>query len=211
MQTARASDADINEGIEAGAYFYLIKPYSRTLFRSILEAAIRHSPRYYSLHKDGAAPVDEHALDITAEVKNAEEAQRLAYHLSRYYPQPMDALMCLHELLINGIEHGNLGIGFALKTVLLNERKLDEEVARRQKLPENKDKKVRVHFSRDDTLIRTSIADDGDGFKWQRYLQLLPEQAQEAHGRGIALANSCGFDSIRYNTKGNEVTCEVRL
>ncbi len=75
-------------------------------------------------------------------------------------------------------------------------------------VPENKDKKVLVHFERSDDDITLTITDDGDGFDWQHYMEIDPDRATHSHGRGIALSKMMSFDSIEYRGTGNEVVCK---
>jgi hypothetical protein len=56
--------------------------------------------------------------------------------------------MGLSELIINGIEHGNLGISYAEKSRLKQEDGWTEEIARRLALEENADKRVVVDLAR---------------------------------------------------------------
>ncbi len=113
----------------------------------------------------------------------------------------------LAELLMNAIEHGNLGIDGALKARLLQARGWEREVARRLALP--------PHCERWVTLTRTvrpgryvfEIEDQGQGFDWQGVLAAAPATANHmaACGRGIALARQLGFDDLHYLGNGSRV------
>jgi hypothetical protein len=56
------------------------------------------------------------------------------------------------ELLVNGVEHGNLGIDFAEKSRLRESDCWEDEIRRRLTLPENRGKAVRMRVRKDDPL-----------------------------------------------------------
>lgn len=43
-----------------------------------------------------------------------------------------------------------------------------------------------------------TITDQGEGFAWERYLEMDPSRAFDTHGRGIAMARMISFDSVEY-------------
>jgi len=49
MQTASAKNAQIIEGIAAGAYYYITKPYKEDMFRSVVSAAVVDRLRFKDL------------------------------------------------------------------------------------------------------------------------------------------------------------------
>jgi len=98
-----------------------------------------------------------------------------------------------------------------MKSELVRENRWEAEVERRQGLPENVDKLIRVRYERTDGEIDVWIADEGDGFDWADYMELDPDRITDNHGRGIALAGMKSFDSIEFQGNGNEVLCRVRL
>ena len=111
--------------------------------------------------------------------------------------------------MINAVEHGNLGIGYELKTILDPETTWLDEIRRRAGLEENKNKKVRVFYENTNDRFCVKIVDEGEGFDWSKYLELDPQRAVDGHGRGIAYANTMSFDKIIFNDKGNEVSCII--
>jgi anti-sigma regulatory factor (Ser/Thr protein kinase) len=137
-----------------------------------------------------------------------EQAHSLAKHLSAQYPQPTQILVGLIELLINAIEHGNLGISFNDKSILLKEGRWSEEVQKRLANPFYQSKKVTVHFQRLPDKIKLSVHDEGEGFKWHDFEKIDPRRMLDAHGRGIMIARSFSFSSVAYNEPGNCVYTE---
>ena len=52
MQTASAKNEQIIEGIAAGAYYYITKPYNEDMFRSVVKAAVVDRERFKKLSQD---------------------------------------------------------------------------------------------------------------------------------------------------------------
>ena len=119
--------------------------------------------------------------------------------------------MGLAELLVNGVEHGNLGIDFETKGRLKEDGTWAEEVAERLTWPEHRDKRVRLSVSRDGGRWCFAIRDEGQGFDWQRFSELDPSRAFAPNGRGIVLARQIAFEEVRYLGCGNEVHAWVSV
>jgi len=133
------------------------------------------------------------------------EARRLTEFLAAICPSLEIASIGLMELLINSIEHGNLGIDYETKTALLENGGWTEEIYRRMALPEFRDRRVVVDFAQDREGARISIQDEGDGFDPAPYLADAPAASDHSHGRGIFLACNTGFASIDYQDGGRRV------
>jgi anti-sigma regulatory factor (Ser/Thr protein kinase) len=103
-----------------------------------------------------------------------------------------------------------LGITYSEKTNLHENDRWDDEVERRMHLPENRDKRVAVHYENLDDEIRFLIIDEGNGFDWKPYLEIDPSRVFDTHGRGIAMAVKVSFDSIQYQNSGNEVLVTIK-
>ena len=211
MQTMTPSAEQLREGFQAGAYGYLSKPYDRESLLSIARAALNDAANKSDLHRRLSEQVDALQLIRTAtfEIRTLEDASRLAAFLARLSPHPDRVILGLSELLINGIEHGNLGISYAEKAEL---RRLDtwaDEVRRRSALAENRDKRLRVELCRETDRLSIRISDDGTGFDWRKYLHFDPARAFDPNGRGIALARLVSFDELSYVGCGNVVVATV--
>ncbi len=115
----------------------------------------------------------------------------------------------LHELMVNAIEHGNLGISYAEKTHLLLANTWHAEIERRLAMPQNQAKYVTLDYrvKRDGAVV--SIRDQGNGFDWQPYLSFQADRGFDPNGRGIAIAASLDVWSIHYQGNGNHVICHV--
>jgi hypothetical protein len=55
------------------------------------------------------------------------------------------------------------------------------------------------------------IKDQGDGFDFEKYLDMDPARAFDTHGRGIAMSRMLSFDSLDYRGCGNEVEVTVKV
>jgi DNA-binding response OmpR family regulator len=207
MQTAAAAKDQVVEGIEAGAFYYLTKPFDMAMLRSLVRSAVESSLTQRRLQ----AEVEQHRVMIgmmnraSFTLRTPEEARRLAVLVANAAPEPDRAVLGLSELLLNAIEHGNLGLTYADKSRLRENGTWEVEVARRLSLPEYAQRTVSLEFRRDGNAVEVLITDQGNGFDWRPYLELDASRAFHAHGRGIALARKLSFDSLEYRGSGNQV------
>jgi CheY-like chemotaxis protein len=209
LQTALAHRDQILEGIRAGAYYYLTKPYDIDMLQTVVRTAIADYNGYRELQARVRKELDSLRLMQKGifTFKTVEQARDLGSMLANTCPDPSATVIGLTELLINAVEHGNLGITYEDKSKLYATGGWSDEVQRRLALPENADKYAVVSFERDekDQVIRFVIRDEGSGFDWRSYLQVDPQRAFDTHGRGIAMANRLSFNHIEYRGSGNEV------
>lgn len=213
IQTAAATPDQIREGIAAGARYYLTKPYDGEMLRTVTRAALADRAAWRSMID--AAGEESRSLGLLREgrfeVRTLEEARRLAAALAAQFPDPATAGIGLLELIVNAVEHGNLGISTAEKAALLQRGSWEQEVQRRLVLPENAAKQVRVHLQREAGRLLVEIGDDGPGFDWTRFRELDPARAFEPNGRGIAIARQLSFPDLEYLGRGNVVRVAVVL
>ena len=112
----------------------------------------------------------------------------------------------LREIIVNAIEHGNLGITYIEKTDLLKSGNYQEEIRRRLMTEANDRRKVRIKLTLTPTQIRYRISDEGKGFDHNRFgFHMDPEQVEASlHGRGIFITRNA-FSQVLYNESGNSV------
>jgi CheY-like chemotaxis protein len=211
MQTAAASPEKIAQGLELGAHYYLTKPYEGAALRAVLRTALEGVGKARALaervHMYGGTMALLHAGRF--QFQTLAEARQLAATLASACPNAEVVAMGLTELLINAVEHGNLGVTYADKSALLREDRWEQEIERRTALPENAHKVVDVSFERLGDSARFVIKDAGAGFDAPQYLALAPERAYDLHGRGIAMAGKLSFSALEYRGSGNEVVATV--
>ncbi|MET0389902.1 MAG: response regulator [Polyangiales bacterium] len=213
MQTAAAAPDQICEGLVAGAHYYLTKPYTPSTLRTIVRAALEHARDRRELEARAGSLAEAMALldNGTFTLRVHAEAQRIAAFVAQLCPEPKSAVLGIAELMINGIEHGNLGISCSEKSLLLREDRMTQEIARRQAMPEYAGRRVRLHFERAPRELRFTVSDEGKGFDFRNYLELDPARAFEPNGRGIALARMMSFTKLDYQGAGNVVVATIAL
>jgi DNA-binding response OmpR family regulator len=211
MQTAEEGRESMLEGLQAGSYYYLTKPYDRQTLLAIIRTAVKDYQRYCELQSNVKQTA--HTLKMMDKGKftfqTLEEARNLAALLANACSDADHVVLGLTELMVNAIEHGNLGISYEEKTRLNALGEWESEIERRLKMPENASRQAIVEFERKENRVRFIILDEGAGFKWENYLDLSPDRAFDSHGRGIAMARSISFDQIEFRGNGNEVYVTV--
>jgi DNA-binding response OmpR family regulator len=211
METAQGDQNSIREGLAAGAYYYLTKPFEPELLVAIVRAAVIQAYEYRHLIESVRRA--ERPLTMmqagTFRFRSLDEAHLLASYLARACPQPERVIHGLQELLVNAVEHGNLEISYAEKSSLMACNDWRHEVLRRLQMPAYRDRYVVVHYQRGTDTIQFTITDQGQGFDWERYLDFSPDRAFDLHGRGIAMASKISFDRLRYEGIGNTVVATV--
>ena len=145
------------------------------------------------------------------QIRTLHEAKELANLLAAAHPDPERVVVGLTELLVNAVEHGNLGITYREKADLLERGDLQAEIERRLALPELASRRVNVTLERAADTLATRIEDEGDGFDWRPYNDYDPERALDPNGHGIAIARGVSFDEVTYHGRGNVVVALVRL
>jgi CheY-like chemotaxis protein len=208
MLTALDDPERIKEGIDAGAFYYLIKPFQRPLLNSILRAAVADYHAFRHLLETLRQYTKPIALleEGTFRFRTPQEAEQVAVMIASATPDPEHA-MVIAELLLNAVEHGNLGITYAEKGKLLDEDAWDREVERRLALPENANRNVEVRMKRLDGNLRVEIEDQGSGFDYQRYLRIEESRLFDNHGRGIAIARATL--NVEFVGAGNKVVVTI--
>jgi len=207
MQTGETEPEQVAEGIQAGVYYYLTKPFQEETLLTLVRTAIRdrHNREIFQTQllrqREGLHTLRKGEFAVTTPA----EAQNVALLVGGLFPRPELATSGLYELLLNGIEHGNLGIGFKEKAKLLASGTWEEEISSRLNLPENTGKKVTLQVTQDPQRIEVLITDMGSGFVWRPYLEIEPSRATMANGRGVAKANMLCFDTLSYLGNGNQV------
>jgi CheY-like chemotaxis protein/anti-sigma regulatory factor (Ser/Thr protein kinase) len=213
MQTIADSSCEVAEAIQAGVFYYLTKPYDGELLRSVAAAAVEDYTRLKRLEGDVRSHADAMGLLVSGcfRFRTPRDAHNLAITLAAASPNARKLTFGLMELLMNAVEHGNLGIGFATKSRLKASGMLRREIEARLSLAANRDKHAIVRVERDAGRVTYTITDQGRGFDWRSYLEMNPARAQDAHGRGIALARTVSFDTLEYLGCGNTVVGTVEI
>lgn len=207
MQTGSIEKHEILEGLQAGCYYYLTKPFEKDVFSSIVKTAVSDYINYCLLHEELQKQNQSLMLLNSGEFifRTLDESRVLTTLLAAACPEPDRVATGLSEMLINAVEHGNLGISYADKSHLLARHEWEQEIKQRLEQSKYANLYVSVQFERSANEISIVIKDQGKGFEWQQYLEISPERSGDSHGRGIAMANLLSFDSVEYKGNGNEV------
>ncbi len=215
FQTAMSGVTDMTDGLDAGAFYYLTKPYSRALLVTIVQTAVEHYIKLQKakedLHKGMGAL--RHLVKGEFRIKSIRESHELAPILANACPNPERVLTGIMEILNNSIEHGNLGITYQEKTELHDNDKLMEEIFNRLNQPEYAQKFVQILFEKFEDKIKIIIKDQGKGFDWRKFLSLqaMTKNAFKTHGRGIFMARRLSFDDLTYEDDGSKAIITILL
>lgn len=133
--------------------------------------------------------------------KFADSSSKLSIHI------------CVREMIINAIEHGNLAVTYDEKTQATDRETYMDLLLSRQKDARYRDRKVTVIYSLNRNRVWYRIRDEGAGFNHRKLFAKNPNAPNSeglAHGRGISMARNI-FDIVRYNDAGNQVTMIKRF
>jgi CheY-like chemotaxis protein/serine phosphatase RsbU (regulator of sigma subunit) len=211
MQTAADSHEQVAEGLRLGAHYYLTKPYHGDALVAVVRSALRAVEQRQRL----AQQIEEYRGvmglidDSVFRYRSIDEARALAAALASMCRDPSAAGFGLLELLVNAVEHGNLGIRLEDKSELVATGRWDQEVAARFAEPQNAAKFVEVRCRREGERLHIRIRDQGAGFDWREFLSMDQTRVFRPNGRGIALAREVAFESMEYRSPGNQVEVSV--
>ena len=193
MLTSDNRQEDIIEGLAEGARYYEFRQ------KRELRALIGRQANNLSLLRRGEFSC-----------RTLAEARDLALLLADASMNPGRTVTGYSELLINAVEHGNLGISYAEKSRLLSEGRWLEEVEARLINPDYSSRLVNVVLEKTDVACLVTITDQGEGFDWKAYVEFSPERVFDLNGRGIAMSKALSFDSLEYVGNGSSVVATVR-
>ena len=142
-------------------------------------------------------------------------SQKLTERLNRYFPSTVvnTIRICFREILINAIEHGNLGISFDEKTRAIEQGDYMQFLLARQKEPRFADRRVLVDYLINGRMLLFRVTDEGNGFDHGSFLERAkndPFLSMLEHGRGIIMTKNV-FDSVVFNDEGNQVILTKRI
>lgn len=213
METSASDAASIQEGIAAGAYYYLTKPLQPQLLLTVVNAALKreHEMQLLHQHLQESRGILNFLVNGTFQVRTLGDIHLLAQNLAYVFPNPDRVITGLLELLVNAVEHGNLGITYEEKKRLVLDGDLHAELKRRLFDPVLSQRQVTVELARLPHQLQLTIRDEGEGFNWNDYLEFSSERIFDPNGRGIAIARMLSFDRLEYQGNGNTVVVGVTM
>ncbi|MEO5334206.1 MAG: response regulator [Magnetococcus sp. YQC-5] len=205
--TARTAQEDVSRGLSLGATYYLTKPLEPQALKIVVSVILKEVAIHRNLIKNLQNTANSICLLANGQFhfRTVDEACQLATLVSRACPNPEKQLIGLKELMINAVEHGNLGITYQEKSHLMQTDSLDQEIEDRLNTPFYAARKGTILFQQNSSDIKIVIKDEGEGFDWEPYLVYDPARIFDLHGRGIAMSKHSAFDCLNYQGCGNEV------
>jgi DNA-binding response OmpR family regulator len=213
MQTSLTSDEDIAEGLKAGALYYLTKPFSAEALLAIVSHSVQDRRASLALQDEVRKTGATFKLLQSAifEFRTREEARALATLGAHAAPDPQRVVLGLSELLLNAVEHGNLAITYQEKSQFLSDGSFEQQISSRLSGKDTGGRVATLTIQRFADSLLFTVEDEGNGFDWNKYLEMSPDRAFDMHGRGIAMAKMLSFDELQYQGKGNVVVGKVLL
>lgn len=168
------------------------------------------------LFKISIKPVERFEIDFNMENLNIEKHIKKIIGFLAKYNVPQERIsqinLCLIELIMNAVEHGNLGVSFNKKQKMVENGGYEQHLNELSKKHENINKKVNIKVeyyktSESSDFVLIKIKDEGHGFNSSEVFKKLnfSDDIIRYHGRGIAMSQLI-TDGIFYNKKGNKVT-----
>jgi CheY-like chemotaxis protein/anti-sigma regulatory factor (Ser/Thr protein kinase) len=217
MVTGYGDESTAVAALKAGACDYLHKPFQiselkNTLQRSLslIRAKSTETQALQSLRKLTWSFELENNLECLSGILTV-MLRPVEVWLSE--ADQLHVRMGLQELLINAVEHGNLGISAEEKREALMEDTYDALFETRRQLPLYANRRVKVWMENDPIkhMFNCRIQDEGEGFDWEPLLhsQVDSIPAFAGSGRGIFLVKTL-IPQIQYFGCGNEVMLTVQ-
>ncbi|MBN2322574.1 MAG: response regulator [Spirochaetes bacterium] len=210
IMTGYGSEELVIEALRSGATNYIKKPISLNELFNILDGIIlnRERRRKSEVIKD-VVVFEKKKLVIDNEISRIWGIinQMLFNIPNEVSDTNLEGIrLGLYEIILNAIEHGNLGISYEEKSESIQNNRYLDLLESRSMQPDRKQKRVFIDCTIDHMGLSVEIRDQGGGFDFHEFAE--PESREEilrAHGRGIFLA-SLYFDRIEYTEPGNTVT-----
>lgn len=211
MLTGYGSEEMAIRALELRANNYLHKPIRHEALTGLLDKygeLIRSRTRKEEVRRmvtrRHTEVVMSNRMELVSEIVNmlVEEAAPSLTESERFGIQ-----LGLYELIVNAIEHGNLGISFQEKNAcLFDSSEKYNELLRSRLSDENlAAKRVTIEFRYSAGRLEWLIEDEGEGFDWYSLPNPLSRENQSnLSGRGIFLA-SFQFDELSFLGNGNRV------
>lgn len=212
LQTSADSSEEIQRGLAAGAFYYLIKPVTPETLLSVVQSAIKDYQNHQAVHSmvenlNVALPLLQEARFT---YRTVNEARNLSSLIGCLTEDPNGISVGFFEIMVNAVEHGNLGITYDEKTQLINDGKLHAEIEQRLNSPDYQEKFVTVNLRHLEKQLEVEVTDMGAGFNFEDYMEFSLERAMDNHGRGIMMANGLSFEELNYSNGGRTATCISR-
>ena len=213
LQTGDVGIEQMQEGLNAGAHYYLTKPFHPGVLAAIINSAAQECRLRSELRQQ--IQENKYAIDLlykgSFRFRTRSEAKRICSVLANLSTQPESVGEGLIELLFNAIEHGNLEIGYDRKAQSMTEGTWEQELWNRLNHETYRTRHVELYFEKRDGEVDLAILDQGQGFDWKQYMDMDPASVRidTPNGRGIIRARTSALRKLEYLDNGNKVTCVI--
>ena len=213
--TGYGSEDLVIESLRVGASNFIKKPILLAELYKILEDIVlkRESKKRLEVAKD-VVIYEKKKCVIGNDIKKIwSVVNQILFNISPFFEKPAyeGLRIGLYEIIINAIEHGNLGISYNDKNKALNSNTYMDLLNEKIKIAEEKGKKVEITSTFEENIFEIEVKDDGDGFDYESIPSPNdPDKLLEAHGRGVFLT-SIYFDEIKYMDPGNRVILKKQI
>jgi YesN/AraC family two-component response regulator len=215
VMTGFGSEDLVIEAIRAGATNYLKKPVSFDELFNILEHIVfkRENRKRFEVIKEGVV-FEEKTVRLNNDIEKIwGVVNQVLYNVPAFLGErTIEGLkLGLYEILVNAIEHGNLGITAEEKEESLKNNTYDELMTSRLNMAREKKKMVTVNSHFEAKKLTIQVRDQGNGFNHKKLKSLShSETIMGVHGRGIVLT-SLYYDNMEFKGQGNTVILEKKM
>ncbi len=215
IMTGYGSEELVIEALRSGATNYIKKPISLNELFTILDGIIlnRERRRKSEIIKDFVV-FEKKKLVIDNDISHIWGViNQILFNIpNEVSDTALEGMrLGLYEIILNAIEHGNLGILYEEKSEAIQNNTYLTLLESRSSQVDRKQKRVFIDCNIDHMELSVEIRDQGKGCDFHEFAE--PENREEilrAHGRGIFLA-SLYFDRLEYEEPGNTVTISKRF
>jgi len=213
--TGYGSEDLVIESLRVGASNFIKKPILLIELYKILEGIIlkKESKKRLEVAKD-VVTYEKKICIIGNDIKKIwSVVNQILFNISPFFEKSIfeGLRIGLYEIIINAIEHGNLGITYEEKNKALNSNTYMQLLEERIKKAEEEGKKIKIISTFEESNFEIEIKDDGKGFDYKNIPSPHdPDKLLEAHGRGIFLT-SIYYDEVNYLGNGNKVLLKKQI
>lgn len=201
IQSGKVGDDILKVAFNAGVIFYLQKPFKGETLEDFISIIIDQIERRTILSNiiNENTPID----SGTYSFNDLTTLYSLAAKIGAHSQDKLNTANSLSEVMLNSLEHGNLGIGLNTKTNLIRTRSYKNKLA--NMIAENKAKQIMVDVKINDKEVIVKISDQGNGFDYKKFAEFNSDNIINFCGRGIYLARQ--YIKIDYSNNGSEAIC----
>ena len=215
IMTGYGTEELVVEALRSGASNYIKKPVSFNELFNIIDNLIlkRETRRRFKVNKDIVVSEKKTMLVNNDILKVWGIVNQVLFNIPSYINESVveGLKLGLYEILVNAIEHGNLGITSDEKEEAINNNTYSALFKKRLSEAEENSMKVNIQSLIENEKLTIEVNDQGNGFDFKKQSTFSdPEMILAVHGRGILLA-SLYYDKLEYKGSGNHAILEKTI